>query len=153
MTKIPCLKLFLFFQHPSLDKRYRYCHCRGMIQFHLMPVVSHLYIRKRSVPKIDPCGTPQFISPASEKTFSSVTKNFLFERYDWNHLMTDCLKPIHSIFCKSTVWSNVSNAFCRSPRIIPVWNPLSIPLKRKSVSYTRQEESVEKFAQKPDWYF
>ena len=32
--------------------------------------------------KIDPCGTPQFISPTSEKTLSSVTKHFLFERYD-----------------------------------------------------------------------
>ena len=29
-------------------------------------------IRKRSGPKIDPCRVPQFISPASENTFSSV---------------------------------------------------------------------------------
>ena len=43
---------------------------------------SFLYIRKRSGPKIDPYGTPQFISPVFEKTFSSVTKKFLFERYD-----------------------------------------------------------------------
>ena len=47
--------------------------------------------------------------------------------------------------------SNVSNAFCKSARIIPVWNPLSIPLKIKLVSGTRQE-SVETFARKPDWY-
>ena len=73
MTKIPFLKLFLFFEHPYLDKRYRYRQHRDMIQFRLMPVVSHLYMLGR---------TPQFISPASEKTFSSVTKNFLFERYD-----------------------------------------------------------------------
>ena len=43
---------------------------------------SFMYIRKRSGPKIDPCGTPQFISPTSEKTFSSVTKNFLFQRHN-----------------------------------------------------------------------
>ena len=41
-----------------------------------------MYIRKRSGPKRDPCETPQIFCPASEKTFSSVTKNFLFERYD-----------------------------------------------------------------------
>ena len=83
MTKIPYLKLFLFFQHPDLDKRYRYRQHRGMTQFRLMPAVSHLIIYyKESDTKIDPCETPQFISPASEKTFSSVTKNFLFERYD-----------------------------------------------------------------------
>ena len=83
MTKIPYLKLFLFFQHPDLDKRYKYRQHRGMTQFRFMPVVSHLYIYyKESDTKIDPCEKPQFISPASEKTFSSVTKNFLFERYD-----------------------------------------------------------------------
>ena len=43
---------------------------------------SFKFIRKRRDPKIDHCGTPQFISPASEKTFSSATKNFLFERYN-----------------------------------------------------------------------
>ena len=56
---------------------------------------------------IDPCGKPQFISLASGKTFSTVTKYFQFERYDWNHLISDSLKLIHSISCKSTVWSNV----------------------------------------------
>ena len=64
---------------------------------------SFTYIRKRSDLEIDPCGTPQFISPTSEKAFSSVPKNILFER----------LKSIHSIFCKSTVRSNVSKAFLR----------------------------------------
>ena len=53
-------------------------------------------------PSINPYGTPQFSSPASEKTCSSATKRFLFERYDSEHLMTDSLKPIHSVFSKST---------------------------------------------------
>ena len=66
-----------------------------------------IYIKKRS----GPCGTPQFISLASENFSSVSNKNSLFERYDWNHLMTGSLKQIHSIFCKSTVWSNVSNVF------------------------------------------
>ena len=70
-----------------------------MTQFCLMPVANHLYIRKKSIPKTDFRGKPQFIRPAFEKTFSSV-KKILFERYDWNHLMTDSLKPIHSIFVK-----------------------------------------------------
>ena len=33
-------------------------------------------------PKIDPTGTKQSISPASEIIYSSVTKTFLFEKYD-----------------------------------------------------------------------
>ena len=37
---------------------------------------SFIYIMKRKCPKIDPCGTPQFISSASEKIFSSVPKKF-----------------------------------------------------------------------------
>ena len=44
VTKIPCLKLFLFFQRPYLDNRYTYRRHRGMTQFHLMPLVSHLYV-------------------------------------------------------------------------------------------------------------
>ena len=43
---------------------------------------SFVYIRKRSSPKIDLYGKWHFIGLASEKTFSSVTKMFLFERYD-----------------------------------------------------------------------
>ena len=58
---------------------------------------------KSSDPKIDLCGTAQLTTPASEKTSSSATKYFLFERYNSNHLMTDSFKPIHSIFCRSTV--------------------------------------------------
>ena len=133
--KILCLRHFLVFQHPSFDKRYRYRLHRDMTQFCLMPVVNHLYIyiSKGSGPKIDPCARPQFISPASEKTSFGVTKKSLFERYDWNSLMTVSLKPIHSIFCESTVWSNLLNAFCRSTRIIPVWNSLWIRLIIKSV--------------------
>ena len=139
MPKIPSLKLFLFFQNPYLDKRYRYRQHRvDAISFEAYGK-SFIYIRKRSDPSIDLYGTLQFISPESEKTFSSVTKKFLCERRDWNHLMNYSLKPIHSFFCKSTVWSIVSNAFCRSTRIIPVWNTLSIPLKIKPASCTRRE--------------
>ena len=47
VTKIPCLKLFLLFQYPYLDKRYRYRQHKGMTQFRLMPVVSHLYVSGR----------------------------------------------------------------------------------------------------------
>ena len=74
MTKIPCLKLFLFFQNSYLDKRYKYRQHRGMTQFHACGN-SFIYIRKKSGPKVDPCRTPEFIiSPASEKIFSNVTK-------------------------------------------------------------------------------
>ena len=62
---------------------------------------------QRRGPKINSCGTPQFIFPAFEKTFSSVTKILLFERHDWNHFMADSLKPIHFIFCESTVLCTV----------------------------------------------
>ena len=42
---------------------------------------DHLHvIEKRSGPRIEPCGTPYFNAPASEKTLSTHTKNFLFER-------------------------------------------------------------------------
>ena len=41
-----------------------------------MPVANHLYIRKKSIPKTDFRGKPQFIRPAFEKTFSSVIKKF-----------------------------------------------------------------------------
>ena len=36
---------------------------------------SFIYIKRRSSPKIDPCGTPQFIILVSEKTSSIVTES------------------------------------------------------------------------------
>ena len=46
---------------------------------------SFTYNRKKSCPKIKPCGTPCVIGTVSEKT-SKQTKNFLFQREDSNHL-------------------------------------------------------------------
>ena len=138
VTKILYLKLVLFFQNPYLDKRHRYHQRYGPVLFNAcvksftyIYIYIYIYIYRQ-------------FNLKSENIFSSVTKNFLFERYNWNYLITDSLKPIHSIFCKSLVWSNMSNADYRSTRIIAVWNLLSNPLKIKSVSYTRQE-SVENF--------
>ena len=78
MTKIVCLKIFLFFQHPYFDKRYRYRQYRSIdpVSFNACGK-SFIYIKKRSGPRTDACGTPQFISPASEETFSSVKKKFV----------------------------------------------------------------------------
>ena len=47
-----------------------------------------MYIKNRSGPKIDPCGTPHVIKPSSEKTPSRDTKKFLLERYGLNQLIT-----------------------------------------------------------------
>ena len=80
-------------------------------------------------PKKDPYGAPQYSSPPSEKTCSSATKHFLFERYDSEHLMTDSLKPIHSLFSKSAAWFNVCESFCRSTKMILLEKSSSIPLK------------------------
>ena len=52
-------------------------------------------------------------------------------------LITFLLKPItptKTIFSRRMLWSNVSNAFCRSTKIIPVCIPMSIPFEIKSVS-------------------
>ena len=69
------------------------------------------YNRKRSVPRIEPCGTPCFNVPVSEKTLSIQTKNFLFERQDSNHLVTDAHKPKYFIFSRRTPRSKASNSF------------------------------------------
>ena len=39
------------------------------------------------------------------------TKNFLLERWDSNHLITDAQKPKYFIFLRRTPWSKISNAF------------------------------------------
>lgn len=54
-----------------------------------------------------------------------------------------------SSFFKANVWSNISKAFCRSTKIILVRICLSIPLKMKSVDWTKQE-SVKSFFLEPD---
>ena len=52
-----------------------------------------LYVRRKksteksSGPKINSCGTRQFISSAFEEISSGATKDFLFERHDSNHLV------------------------------------------------------------------
>ena len=101
----------MFFSLLKMEKRYRYHEHRGVTQFCVMPVVNQLYIyiyiyiyiRKRSGPEIDPCGTPQVISPASEKTFSSVTVKFFCLRDMIEAILNRLLKIIASIFCKSMV--------------------------------------------------
>lgn len=65
--------------------------------------------------------------------------------------ITGVLKPRHVIFFRRILWSNVSNAFLRSIKIMPVRIPLSMPIKMKSVSCTRHK-LVEKCAIKPNWY-
>ena len=87
------LRLFLFFKHPYLDKRYSCCQPKGMIQLgSIYALINHLIVYyEEEWPKIDPHGTPLFISPASEKTSSSAKHFLLFERYDSKHLMAESL--------------------------------------------------------------
>ena len=59
---------------------------------------SVTYNRKRSGPRIEACGTPYFNVPASEKTLSIQTKNFLFEKWDSHYLIADSQKPKCFIF-------------------------------------------------------
>ena len=54
--------------------------------------------RKRDDPRIETCRTPYFNVPASKKTLSIQTKNFLFKRYESNHLITDVRKASISFF-------------------------------------------------------
>ena len=54
-----------------------------------------------------------------------------------------------SSFFKANVWSNISKAFCRSTKIILVRICLSIPLKMKSVDWTKKE-SVKSYFLEPD---
>ena len=78
---------------------------------------------------MDPCGTPQEISPKSESFF---TRNILSERYDLNHFMVLSENLIGLSFCNKISWSVVSNAFCRSINISvnkPSSNPCQTLLK------------------------
>ena len=59
-------------------------------------------MKQRSASKTDPCGTPQLISPAYEKTPYSATKIVLFEKYNSSHLMTS-LNQYIPIFAKYSV--------------------------------------------------
>ena len=148
VTKIFWLRPFLFFQQPYLDKRSRYIQHRGMTKFCLMAVVNHLYILERGA------ALRKILVEHNSLIVQDLKRHLLVsqkKRYDWNHLMTNSLKSIHSIYYKSAVWPNLSNAFCRSARIITAWNTLSIFLKIKSASRKRQD-SVKKIDRKPDWY-
>lgn len=99
------------------------------------------------VPRQKPVGAPQINFPAYRKASSTERKNFLFDRSDSNDLINGVLKPSHVILSKTTFWSSVPNAFCRSITIIPVCIPLYMSIKTKSFSCTRHE-SLEKFTLK-----
>ena len=51
------------------------------------------------------------IQPQKKHYLSTQTRNFLFERYDSNQLITDARKPKYLIFSRRTPWSKISNAF------------------------------------------
>ena len=99
---------------------------------------------------MDPCGTPQEISPKSESLFSIFTRNILSERYDLNHFIVLSENLIALSFCNKISWSIVSNAFCRSINIIPVNKPSSNPFKTLSVKKDKHR-FVEWLPRKPDW--
>ena len=48
---------------------------------------------------MDPCGTPQEISPKSESLFSIFARNILSERYDLNHFIVLSESLIALSFC------------------------------------------------------
>ena len=67
----------------------------------------YTYIRKMNEPKIEAYRVPQFSRLGSEKTCSGATKKFLFERNNLDHLMTEYVRLIYSIFSNSTTQSSV----------------------------------------------
>ena len=143
MVKILFLELFLFCQLLYRKKRYQHCQHKSMIQLCLMLNAFcklFIYIRKRSGPKI------KFL--LSTKIYQCrIWKDiFLFEMYDFESFNDWWLKPsMFYLILEVSFWSKVSQAFCWSTRIIIMWMLLSIPLKIKSISCTKQE--FEKFKQ------
>ena len=55
---------------------------------------SLIYIKKKSGPKIDLCGTPHVIKPSSGKTLSSNTE-FSIRKVEFKPFNDCFLKPIH----------------------------------------------------------
>ena len=100
---------------------------------------------------MDPCGTPQEISPKSESLFSIFTRNIFSERYDLNHFIVLSENLIALGFCNKVTWSIVPNTFCRSINVIPVNKPLSNPFKILSVKKDKHR-LVEWLPRKPDWW-
>ena len=82
---------------------------------------------------MDPCGTPQKISPKSESLFSIFTRNIFSERYDLNHIIVLSENLIALSFSNKISWFIVSKALCRSIYIIPVNKPSSNSFKILSV--------------------
>ena len=76
--------------------------------------------------------------------------NFRSLRYDLNQAITFFEKPRYFIFFIKIWWSMVSNAFCKSIKIIPVKRPFSNPVVILSVRCPRQV-LVKYFFWKPDW--
>ena len=89
--------------------------------------MSFTYMRKMSGPRIDPRGTPRDKIPGVEHYFPILTVNERSWRQDANHEMVESLKPKDTILSRKFSWSIVSNAFCRSVKIIPVKIPFSNP--------------------------
>ena len=99
---------------------------------------------------MDPCGTPQEISPKSKSLFSIFTRNVLSERYDLNHFIVISENLIALSFCNKFSWSIVSNAFFRSVNIIPVNKLSSNSFKTLSVKKDKHR-FLEWLPWKPDW--
>ena len=75
--------LFLYYYVGKPDKYHRH-----LIEVHYLQPVWHVVdiIKKGSEPNMEPYGTPHVIDTLFEDAFSILIINFLFERYDVNHL-------------------------------------------------------------------
>ena len=126
------------------------CQHRGKTQFCLMHMVNYLYILERGVAlrQILVEYHNLLVQLLKKKKSSSVLKMFCVRDMtdDWRNDWLIKTSTFHFLWL---MWFIVPRPFCRSAKIIPVWTFLSICLKIKSISCARQE-SVEKFAQKPD---
>ena len=106
--------------------------------------------KSRSGSGIEPCRTPHVSKPSYEKTPSINTKIFYVWKIGFEPFNYCFLKNYTFHFFSKRSWSNVSNVFCRSIKIISVCFPLFMPLIISSVSWTRQE-LVERVLLNPDW--
>ena len=118
----------IFFRSGSIKTRHESSAYKSKSQSTAF-AMSFTYKRKINGPRIEPWGTPHERFPGKDNSFSIFTKNVLFSKYDLYQEMVDSPNPKHAILFKNISWSIVSNAFCKSIRIIPVNIPLSIPDK------------------------
>ncbi len=121
------------------------------VVFGVLSPGGSMWMENKRGPRMDPCGTPQWIGAGGEVNDPIFTEKVLPFKYEANHTKARPWTPTaHWSRFRNILWSTVSNAALRSKSIRIADDPESMESRMSFVTFSNAD-SVLYSALKPDW--